>query len=203
LRRPHPEDPDRWIYKVVGEVQLVPYRLPDVREAVSLKETIFCCEGEKDADRLVGLGLYATTNPMGAEKWRSEYTPHFARARVVILPDNDDAGRRHAEQVAQALHGVAAEVRVLALPDLPEKGDVKIRTKIFRHTYCAARLQTLDHGAPVSVYSVGRELGHGGESLVRRVYGHLGEVRHRSEVMEYRVEQFTKELEDRLARLGT
>ena len=60
----------------------------------------------------------------------------------------------------------------------------------------AARLQTLDHGAPVSVYSVGREVGHGGESLVRRVYGHLGNVRHRSEVVEYRVEQFTKELED-------
>jgi integrase len=77
----------------------------------------------------------------------------------------------------------------------------EIRTKIFRHTYCAARLQTLDHGAPVSVYSVGRELGHGGEALVRRVYGHLGVVRHRSEVMEYRVEHFATELGDRLAAL--
>jgi integrase len=76
-----------------------------------------------------------------------------------------------------------------------------VRSKMFRHTYCSARLQTLDHGAPVSVYSVGRELGHGGESLVRRVYGHLGNVRHRSEVVEYRVEQFKTELEDRLAAL--
>ena len=55
---------------------------------------------------------------------------------------------------------------------------------------------------PVSVYSVGRELGHGGDALVRRVYGHLGEVRHRSEVMEYRVEHFTRELEDRLSALA-
>lgn len=77
-----------------------------------------------------------------------------------------------------------------------------ITSKMFRHSYCAARLQTLDHGAPVSVYSVGRELGHGGESLVKRVYGHLGQVRHRSEVVEYRVEHFTRELEDRLALLG-
>jgi hypothetical protein len=30
---------------------------------------------------------------------------------------------------------------------------------MFRHAYCAARLQTLDRGAPVSTYSVGRELG--------------------------------------------
>ena len=72
---------------------------------------------------------------------------------------------------------------------------------MFRHSYCAARLQTLDHGAPVSVYTVGRELGHGGESLVKRVYGHLGEVRHRSEVMEYRVEHFTRELRDQLTTL--
>lgn len=64
----------------------------------------------------------------------------------------------------------------------------EIRTKMFRHTYCAARLQTLDHGAPVSPYTVGRELGHGGMSLVNRVYGHLGTLRHRSEVVEYRPE---------------
>jgi integrase len=48
---------------------------------------------------------------------------------------------------------------------------------MFRHTYCAARLQTLDQGAPVSVYTVAKELGHGGETMVRRVYGHLGHVR--------------------------
>jgi integrase len=73
-----------------------------------------------------------------------------------------------------------------------------IRTKMFRHTYCAARLQTLDHGAPVSPFTVGRELGHGGDSLVKRIYGHLGEVRHRSEVVEYRVENHRDQLADRL-----
>jgi integrase len=69
----------------------------------------------------------------------------------------------------------------------------EITSKMFRHTYCAARLQTLDHGAPVSVYTVARELGHGGESMVRRVYGHLGAVRHRSEVVEYRVCDFLQQ----------
>jgi integrase len=77
----------------------------------------------------------------------------------------------------------------------------EIRTKMFRHTYCAARLQTLDQGAPVSPYTVGRELGHGGDALVRRVYGHLGQIRHRSEVVEYRVEQHADVLKDRLAAL--
>jgi len=52
---------------------------------------------------------------------------------------------------------------------------------------------TVHHGpdaeAPVSTYTVAREMGHGGEAMMRRVYGHLGQVRHRSEAVEYRVEQ--------------
>ena len=64
-----------------------------------------------------------------------------------------------------------------------------VRSKIFRHTYCAARLQTLDRGAPVGEYTVARELGHGGTAMVRKVYGHLGQIRHRSEHVEYRMEQ--------------
>jgi hypothetical protein len=35
------------------------------------------------------------------------------------------------------------------------------------------------------------ELATRGESMVRRVYGYLGQVRHRAEVVEYRVEQHT------------
>ena len=77
-----------------------------------------------------------------------------------------------------------------------EKGEV--RSKAFRHTYCAARLQTLDRGAPVSPYTVGQELGHGGTAMVQRVYGHLGQVRDRSEVVEYRIESHREALADRL-----
>ncbi len=40
----------------------------------------------------------------------------------------------------------------------------------------------------VSPYTVAKEMGHGGRALVDRVYGHLGEIRHRSETVEYRME---------------
>jgi integrase len=79
--------------------------------------------------------------------------------------------------------------------------DGEIRSKAFRHTYCAARLQTLDRGAPVSLYTVSREMGHGGDRLVKRIYGHLGDVRHRSEVVEFRVDQHCEKLHDRLVGL--
>jgi integrase len=77
----------------------------------------------------------------------------------------------------------------------------EIRHRVFGHTYCTARLQTLDHGAPVSLYTVRRELGHGSEDMVRRVYSHLGTFRDRSEVVEYRIEQHFM-LGDQLIRLG-
>ena len=77
----------------------------------------------------------------------------------------------------------------------------EIRSRMFRHTYCAARLQTLDQGAPVSLFTAAKELGHGGEAMVRRVYGHLGQVRHRAEEVEYRIEAFEDKLKGRLAAL--
>jgi hypothetical protein len=75
-------------------------------------------------------------------------------------------------------------------------------TRALRHTYCAARLQTLDHGAPVTPYTVSRELGHGSLEMVERVYAHLGAMRHRSEMVEFRVEQHLDRLGDRLRALG-
>jgi len=76
--------------------------------------------------------------------------------------------------------------------------DGEIRSKMFRHTYCAARLQTVDQGAPVSPFTVGREMGHGGTRLVERIYGHLGATRHRAQVVEFRVENHQAELAERM-----
>ena len=78
----------------------------------------------------------------------------------------------------------------------------EIRTLLFRHTYCAARLQALDAGAPVSIYTVARELGHQSDEMVKRIYAHLGATRHRSDVVEYPTAQHLERLGDRLRRLG-
>ncbi|MGH7511518.1 MAG: tyrosine-type recombinase/integrase [Gemmatimonadales bacterium] len=91
-------------------------------------------------------------------------------------------------------------------PVKDEEGQPKkrgtVRTKMFRHTWCSARLQTLDHGGPVSPDTVRREMGHRSPRLVEQIYGHLGAVRHRSEVVEYRVEQHEEKLRERLAGLS-
>lgn len=110
-------------WKVRG-IRQVPYRLPDIMEAVAEGKTIFIVEGEKDADRLWKWNIPATCNAGGAGKWREDFAGLLAGADCVVVPDNDKAGRAHAERVAASLQGIAARVRYLALPGLPDKGDV-------------------------------------------------------------------------------
>ena len=92
----------------IADVRQVPYRLPELIKAVAERRWLFFCEGERKCDRLAALGLVATCNAMGAGKWADALTPHFSGAYVVILPDNDEPGRRHAQLVARRLKGVAA-----------------------------------------------------------------------------------------------
>jgi hypothetical protein len=110
------------IWNMEGVV-LVPYRLPEF-VAADPRQTIFACEGEKDCDRLQSLGILATCNSGGAGKWRNEFSRYLTGRRVVVITDNDAPGRDHAQKVAQSLHSVAESVRILKLPDLPEKGNV-------------------------------------------------------------------------------
>ena len=110
-------------------VRRVPYRLPELR-AADPTSVVYIVEGEKDADRLAALGLVATTNSGGASKsmrksnWLPEFSDHLKGRRVCILPDNDDAGRNHAAQVAITLVARGIDHRIVNLPNLPEKGDV-------------------------------------------------------------------------------
>jgi hypothetical protein len=118
-----PDGKGGWITGL-GEVKPVLYRLPEVLEAVQRGDMVFIPEGEKDVDNLARLGLAATTSPMGAGKWRDYYSDWLKGANVVILPDNDEPGRKHAQQVANSLQGKAKSIKVLELPGLPAKGDV-------------------------------------------------------------------------------
>jgi len=109
-------------------VRLVPYRLPELLAAGAAANgtppRCFLPEGEKDVDALRRWNLTASCNPMGAGKWKPEFNQHFAGFDIVILPDNDTAGRRHAQQIAAYLAPVAASVRIVQLHGLPEGGDV-------------------------------------------------------------------------------
>jgi hypothetical protein len=111
-----------WIWNTDG-IRRVPYRLPEVTEAIAQGRPVVVVEGEKDVDNLAKLGIPATCNRGGATHWTEEDSQFLKDADVVIVPDNDEAGRKHVEVVATSLRGIAKRISVLELPDLSEKGD--------------------------------------------------------------------------------
>ena len=119
FKQRRPDGKDGWIWNLKG-VRLLLYRLPELLKRNS--ETVLICEGEKDADALLDLGLLATCNPMGAGKWREEYAVELQGRRIVVIPDNDPPadehgkphfkGQKHAGVVAESLLRHGCEVRI-------------------------------------------------------------------------------------------
>lgn len=115
-----------WIFKMT-DVRYVLYNLPKVIES----DIVYFVEGEKDADNLNSIGLVATTTVSGASSFKKkalEYAKFLKDKQVFIIPDNDDAGRKYASQIHEALNGIAMSVKILDLtneiPNLKYKGDI-------------------------------------------------------------------------------
>jgi hypothetical protein len=122
-KRPDPDRPGHWIYNVDG-VETIPYRLPELLEALGKDQTILIVEGEAKVDLLLKWNMPATCCVGGAEKWKPEHSEYLRDADVVLIPDHDDSGFKHIQNVGQSLFGIAKRIRVLVLPDLPSKGDI-------------------------------------------------------------------------------
>jgi hypothetical protein len=121
--------PDGNGYKYgLNGVKPVLYRLPEIVKATD----VLIVEGEKDADNLHALGFNATTSPMGAKKWRSEYSDYLKDKEVILIPDNDNEGREHMAQVGAALRDIAKTLKWIDLPDVPSKGDISDWIKNFQ-----------------------------------------------------------------------
>ncbi len=82
----------------------------------------------------------------------------------------------------------------------PEK---YVHLHMLRHTYTAARIQTLDRGEPIALYTVARELGHRSPDMIEDRYGHLHDRTELGgkEVVEFRVEEHAERLNGRLEAL--
>lgn len=123
-----PLDKNKWKYSLEG-IKKVIYKLPEV----IMSNMVIVVEGEKCADRVNSLNLLhgndkfkviATTSFDGAGKWKSEYSPYFTGKYVVIFPDNNDIGKRHALDISNSVYPFAHVVKIVDLPNLPEKGDI-------------------------------------------------------------------------------
>lgn len=119
--RPVAKFADGWRHAAMQEPRPL-FNLPAL--LANQESPIYVVEGEKCVDALTALGLLATTSAGGSQAARFTDWAPLAGRLVVILPDNDAAGRKYAETVADILDGLGATVVVVVFDDLAAGGDV-------------------------------------------------------------------------------
>lgn len=123
IRQPDGRGGHRW--GLDGVTRRVLFNLPLLLDRPG--EPVYLCEGEKDALAAEGLGLLGVCTLEGAGSgWHSDCYPAQLKGRdVVLIPDEDEEGQRHARTVTGALlWGGAASVTLLRLPVLQDHGDL-------------------------------------------------------------------------------
>ena len=89
--------------------------------------TVYVVEGEKCAAAMHALGFACVSSLGGARAaGKADWQPLGQFKRIVILPDNDEAGEAYAHDVVAALGRLPEKrtVFISRLPELPQKGDV-------------------------------------------------------------------------------
>ncbi len=111
------------------DVKELRFKEPDVRPLYNIpgilkSDKVVLVEGEKCAEALIEQGITATTAMFGsnASPDKTDWTPLKGK-HIVIWPDNDEAGKRYAENAAKKLLdlGVASLV-TLNIPQNKTKG---------------------------------------------------------------------------------
>ena len=107
------------------DVETIIYRLDKLRDELAAlpagERFVAICEGEKDTGTLAALGIPATTNPMGAGKWRQRHTEQIrgiGAEGVYVFRDADLAGEAHAALVERLCQAAGLHVKRIILPGL-------------------------------------------------------------------------------------
>jgi 5S rRNA maturation endonuclease (ribonuclease M5) len=112
-----------WDYSLDGmkSVLYQAIRLPFAGTAV-------ICEGEKDCDNLMTLQLWGTdgcelvsTTTGGSETWLDELADELLDKRIIIMPDDDEAGARYANAIVASLESRGIKYRVVRFTDTGAK----------------------------------------------------------------------------------
>jgi AAA domain len=120
------DDVTGWQAKKPDGYASVPYfGAIDPFDAELAGDIVFWTEGEKDCDTLGKINLPSFTFGGAGDGLPENAATFLADHHIVILADNDEPGRKHAEaKAALATEAAAASVRVVHFPELQPGGDV-------------------------------------------------------------------------------
>jgi putative DNA primase/helicase len=112
FRQRYPDGAGSWTWRKHSRQVL--YHLREVLE----NPIVFLVEGERDVETLRNHGFVATTNAGGARaQWLPSFTDALRDHEVILIPDNDVAGRERVLRIARALTGSVAKLVILTLDD--------------------------------------------------------------------------------------
>jgi len=109
-------------------IKQVPYRWPDIKD----HRAIIFVEGEKDVDNLHDIDLVATTIAGGSNAWspllkkQSDFPEKYFSGfdQVFIIPDNDEGGKKFAQETGEHIREYVSKVWIVNIPNLSKGGDV-------------------------------------------------------------------------------
>jgi putative DNA primase/helicase len=113
-----------WQFAKPDSFEDVPYFFANNPFDEDIDRIVFWPEGEKDADTVAKLGGLAFTFGGTGDGLPNGCEQYVADRHVVILADNDEPGRSHAQKKAALASKVAASVKVIHFPELNEHMDV-------------------------------------------------------------------------------
>ncbi len=101
---PQRYEDNKWETGTKG-LKYIPYKLPDLINAVKENKVIFITNGEKDADTLEELGFNATTSPfIDKNKWNYTCNQYVKGATVVVIKELSDYGKEFADETMRRLN---------------------------------------------------------------------------------------------------
>jgi hypothetical protein len=114
-----------WQYAKPKGFQQTPYFIAGSDPFTAfINQRIFWTEGEKDVETMAGLGGLAFTFGGTGDGLPDGCHQYMVGRHVVILADNDEPGRKHADEKAAIAAKVSASIKVIHFPELADKGDV-------------------------------------------------------------------------------
>jgi integrase len=177
-----------WLHTGIGPKEAFTRRVADIHFA-GTGDGVELRGGTEHSEGMV----VVEPNDWSGQRLKTEYRPR----RVPLWPDcasvlADYVSDMHPKSPLfpspKRAHAPLFSVRKAFKSVVERAGlDSQVTPYWLRHTYASHRIQTLEGGAPVTLFTVSRELGHSSTRMLEEHYGHL--LRNRSvrgELVSYR-----------------
>ena len=104
----------------LGDKKRIPYRLPELLEAVEKDKPVFITFGEKDTDTLMELladrAVATTALTSSTKKWKSEFNDYLkSDSLIIVLQDDTEKGKEFTENIRKKLRFKCKNLKKLSI----------------------------------------------------------------------------------------